>query len=673
MGAKYSNSQLANPLRFLAADAVQHASSGHPGMPMGMADIATVLWREFLSHNPKDPNWHNRDRFVLSNGHGSMLQYALLHLSGYGLSIEDIKNFRQFKSPTPGHPELETIGVETTTGPLGQGLANAVGMAIAERNLAAEFNRPQFDLIAHYTYVFAGDGCLMEGISHEACSLAGTQKLGKLICFFDDNGISIDGKVENWCRDNVKQRFTAYGWQVIGPISGHNYQEIRESINQAKQSEFPSLIICKTHIGYGSPNKVDSAAAHGAPLGEEEITLVRKELSWNYPPFVIPEEIYSDWDARPQGEKMQEQWNKLYDEYKLTYPREEKEYRRRMKGELPEDFSQQSLDLINSQNNKEASLASRQASLQALNTLVPVLPELIGGSADLSGSNCSLSEHSVALQDDGNYGNYIYYGVRELAMSAIMNGISLHGGYIAYGGTFLVFLDYSRSAIRLAALMKRKVIFIFSHDSIGIGEDGPTHQPIEHLSILRSTPNIDTWRPSDTVECAVAWTQALQKPYPSALILSRQKLQFQQRTKEQIDNIAKGGYVLIEGSPDIAKLHALVIATGSELNSAREAVIKYNKENSLRNGNKQVRLVSIPCCEVFDGQTQEYRDSVLPPQISNRLAVEAARPEYWCRYTGLHGKVMGIESFGSSAPADELFEHFGLTAEKIYQSISDFV
>ncbi len=659
--------QLANAIRVLAADAVQQANSGHPGMPMGMADIATVLWRDFLKHNPADPNWVNRDRFILSNGHGSMLQYALLHLSGYAITIEEIKNFRQFGSATAGHPELETIGVETTTGPLGQGLANGVGMAIAERNLAKEFNRQGLEIISHHTYVFAGDGCLMEGISHEACSLAGTLGLNKLICFFDDNGISIDGEVKNWCRDNTKQRFESYNWNVIGPIDGHNHQEIAAAISQAHQStnSKPTLIICKTHIGYGSPNKVDTAGAHGAALGDEELSLMRKELSWEHPPFVIPDEIYHAWDLRAKGEKLQQEWQQSYTKYQSAHQQEATELQRRLESNLPHSFAQDSHDFIMHQHEQAEDVASRQASLQALNRLSEMLPEMLGGSADLAGSNCTLHKNAVGINTSGDtsdkHGNYIYYGVRELAMSAIMNGISLHKGYIPYGGTFLVFLDYSRSAVRLAALMNLKVVFLFSHDSIGVGEDGPTHQPVEHLAMLRHTHNVRTWRPADTVETAVAWMDSIQEDGPSALVVSRQKLKFQNRDAEQLNNISKGGYSLVTGgdTPEFT-----VIATGSELEPARQAVERHNKEG------RQVRLVSMPCCERFDEQDAAYRNSTLSVDYTKRLAVEAASADYWNKYAQ---NTQGMNSFGMSAPAEELFKHFGLTADSIYTRIKELL
>lgn len=653
---------LANAIRVLAADAVQKANSGHPGMPMGMADIATVLWREFLCHNPADPDWINRDRFILSNGHGSMLQYALLHLSGYGLSMEDIKNFRQFNSQTPGHPELETVGVETTTGPLGQGLANAIGMAIAERNLAAEFNRADAEIISHHTYVFVGDGCLMEGISHEACSLAGRLELGKLICFFDDNGISIDGEVDGWCRDDVKRRFDAYNWQVIGPIDGHDHQTIREALKQSHSSPLPSLIICKTHIGYGSPNKVDKASSHGAALGEDEIALMRKELQWSNEPFVIPDDIYQAWDLTGKGREYQQEWQVIYDSYQSKYLTESNELARRIKGDLPADFNKQIDEFITHQNEEAATIATRQSSQQALQFISNLLPELLGGSADLTGSNCTLPAEPKALTEKSESGNYIYYGVRELAMSAIMNGIALHKGYIPFGGTFLVFLDYSRSAVRLAALMQQKVIFVFSHDSIGVGEDGPTHQPVEHMAMLRHTPGINAWRPADTLEAAVAWTHAVKFNGPSAIVVSRQGLAFQGRTNNDIyKDISRGGYCLIsdDENPD-----CVVIATGSEVQPAREAVEQHTHEG------KNVWLVSMPCCEEFDKQDDAYRQSVLAAPYSKRLAVEAANPDYWHKYAS---NTLGMQSFGSSAPAGELFQHFGLTADKIYEKISKII
>lgn len=655
--------KLADAIRFLAVDAVQQANSGHPGMPMGMADIATVLWHNFLKHNPADPEWVNRDRFILSNGHGSMLHYALLHLSGYAISMEDIKNFRQFNAITAGHPELETIGIETTTGPLGQGLANAVGMALAERNLASEFNRDGFDLISHHTYVFAGDGCLMEGISHEASSLAGTLGLSKLICFFDDNGISIDGEVKNWCRDDVQQRFNAYNWNVIGPIDGHNHKEIEEAITAAhsNNNSKPTLIICKTHIGYGSPNKVDTAGAHGAALGDEEINLMRENLSWEHAPFVIPTEIYNAWDMRTKGSASQQEWQKLCEGYNKDYPQEMDDLQRRLAGKLPDSFAKSSKDFIKQQNEQGESIASRQASLQALNHFTELVPEIIGGSADLGGSNCTEHKNISVIDSTGKHGNYINYGVRELAMSGIMNGISLHKGYIPYGGTFLVFLDYSRSAVRLAALMNIKVVFIFSHDSIGVGEDGPTHQPIEHLSMLRHTPNIRSWRPADTVETAVAWMDALQGEGPSCLVISRQKLNFQQRDEQQINNISKGGYCLISGgdAPEFT-----VIATGSEIGPASQAVERLNQEK------RQIRLVSMPCCERFDEQDANYKQSVFATEYSKRLAIEAASPDYWNKYAE---NTLGMTSFGMSAPAGELFKHFGLTEDAIYSRIKELL
>ena len=659
-----AKNKLANAIRILAADSVQQANSGHPGMPMGMADIATVLWHDFLQHNPQDPDWVNRDRFVLSNGHGSMLLYALLHLSGYDLSMQDLKDFRQFGSKTAGHPELETVGVETTTGPLGQGLANGVGMAIAECNLAREFNTEDLQLISHYTYVFAGDGCLMEGISHEACSLAGTLGLGKLICFFDDNGISIDGEVKRWCSDDVKRRFESYNWEVIGAIDGHDAEAISAAISQAQKSAKPSLIICKTHIAFGSPNKQGTAGAHGAALGADEIKLVRQELAWEHEPFTIPQDIYDAWDQKARGKEAQDSWSELYAKYKQQQPDKAEELDRRLKGELPKDFQQKAAALLPKQNEAGESMATRQSSLQALEYLSEFLPELLGGSADLTGSNCTMIKSAVPIneahQTETEPGNYIYYGVRELAMSAIMNGMALHKGYIPFGGTFLVFLDYSRSAVRLAALMKQKVIFVFSHDSIGVGEDGPTHQPVEHLAMLRHTPGINVWRPADTVETAAAWIEALQAEGPSALVISRQKLAFQKREQEQINAIAKGAYQLVSSdNPELA-----VIATGSELEPAREAVEKLNQEG------KKVSLVSMPCTEAFDKQPDSYKKQVLPLPREKCLAVEAAATDYWLKYAA---HTVGMESFGSSAPADALFKHFKLTAADIYQKIKTLI
>lgn len=656
---------LANTVRILAADAVQQAGSGHPGMPMGMADIATVLWREFLKHNPRNPAWWDRDRFVLSNGHGSMLLYGLLYLTGYALSIEDIKNFRQLNSCTPGHPELDTIGVETTTGPLGQGLANAIGMALAARNLAAEFNRPELKIISHYTYAFVGDGCLMEGISHEACSFAGVQRLAQLICFFDDNGISIDGEVKNWCQDKPAQRFAAYGWHVIDNLDGHNPTAIRAGIRQAQADSRPSILLCKTSIGYGSPNKANTAAAHGAPLGTEEVARVRRELGWEYPPFEVPAELRREWNLMEKGADQERSWDQLCARYAHAYPREWAELTRRLKGELPSQLADQGRKLVYAQQRQPAQ-ATRKSSLQALEALAPQVPELLGGSADLTGSNQTLHSGSRPIQA-GQAGNYFYYGVRELAMSAMMNGISLHGGYIPYGGTFLVFLDYARSAVRLSALMRQRVIYVFTHDSIGVGEDGPTHQPVEHLTILRATPNFYLWRPADAVETAVAWLSAIRiDKAPTALALSRQTVAAQQRSAVQCDAIHRGGYVLVPedakqervGNPDI-----IVIATGSEVEPSRRAVTKYNAEGGA------ARLVSMPCCEVFAAQPQVYKDTVLPPEVTKRLAVEAGAPDGWYRYVGAHGDVLGMNGFGKSAPASRLFGHFGFTAEHIYRRL----
>ena len=651
---------LANALRILAVDAVQKASSGHPGMPMGMADIATLLWREFLQHNPRNPRWENRDRFVLSNGHGSMLLYALLYLSGYAMKLEDIRNFRQLDSCTPGHPELEVTGVETTTGPLGQGLANAVGMALAERNLAAEFNRQRLDVISHYTYVFLGDGCLMEGISHEACSFAGVQRLGKLICFFDNNGISIDGEVGNWCQDDVGRRFDSYGWHVIDDLDGHDASILRSAIHEAQKDRRPSLLVCNTSIGHGSPNKANTAAAHGAPLGEEEVALVRQELGWRYPPFEFPQELLQEWNMAVRGEEQERKWNHLRARYERKYPVEWQELSRRLQGRLSSRLAAESKKFIHQL--RQENEATRKSSLRVLNALAPMVPELLGGSADLTGSNLTFHNESCAVQADEK-GNYIYYGVRELAMSAIMNGIALHGGYIPYGGTFLAFLDYARSAVRLSALMKQRVIYVYTHDSIGVGEDGPTHQPVEHLTILRATPNIFVWRPADAMETMVAWLVALRtKNAPTALVLSRQNLTAQKRTRAQCDAIEKGGYILTDeknkSDPDI-----IVIATGSEVEPSRIAVERYNARGGA------ARLVSMPCCELFVVQSQKYRDAVLPPAVKKRLVVEASASDWWRSFAGLDGDVLGMNGFGKSAPAAVLFKHFGFSAEDIYDRI----
>ncbi|MBN2689215.1 MAG: transketolase [Gammaproteobacteria bacterium] len=652
--------ELANCLRFLAIDSVQKANSGHPGMPMGMADIATVLWREFLRHNPKDPNWLDRDRFVLSNGHGSMLLYALLHLTGYNVALEDLKNFRQLDSITPGHPEvLDTDGVETTTGPLGQGLANAVGMALAEKLLAAKFNQDKFNVIDHFTYVFAGDGCLMEGISHEAASLAGIWKLGKLILFWDDNEISIDGSTKNWFGDDTASRFEAYNWHVIRDIDGHNPDHIRQAIKTAQLvDDQPTLICCKTTIGFGSPHLADTSKVHGSPLGEDEVALTRKELNWKHAPFVIPQELRSAWTAIEQGKKLQKEWTDLYASYQDKYQELADELTRRLAGNLPDNWTQVVDAFLEELEDCTSDVATRKASQMALDAYAPHLPELLGGSADLTGSNLTKWHGSIDIMENLQ-GNYVHYGVREFGMSAIMNGVALHGGFIPYGGTFLVFADYARNAIRMAALMEQRVVFVLTHDSIGLGEDGPTHQPIEHLAMLRATPNVAVWRPCDAVETAVAWSAAIEhKDGPSCLALSRQKLPA--LPHEHNEDIKRGGYILLEPSsePD-----AVVIATGSETAIAYEAVKEVNAKG------RAVRLVSMPCCELFDKQDIEYQESVLPQKITKRLAIEAAASQSWYKYVGLQGKIIGIDSFGKSAPDTELYQYFGLTKEHVIKAL----
>ncbi|MCY4177099.1 MAG: transketolase [Endozoicomonadaceae bacterium] len=649
----------ADVIRILSMDAVQKAKSGHPGAPMGMADIAEVLWTKHLKHNPGNPLWHNRDRFVLSNGHGSMLIYTLLHLTGYDVTIEDLKNFRQLHSRTPGHPEFGyTPGVETTTGPLGQGLANAVGMAIAEKTLAAQFNQPGHNIVDHYTYVFLGDGCMMEGISHEVSSLAGTLGLGKLIAFYDDNGISIDGKVEGWFTDDTAKRFEAYGWQVIADVDGHSAGAIDTAIEMAKaDTERPTLICCKTIIGCGAPNKAGTASSHGSPLGEEEIALVRKQLDWKYPPFIIPDAIYQSWNACEQGATEEAQWNQRFSQYETDHPQQAKEFKRRISKQLPEDFSSQADLYINHCQARSEKVASRKASQNALNAFGPLLPELTGGSADLAGSNLTLWQDAKGISKEDASGNYIFYGVREFGMTAIMNGMALHGGFIPYGGTFLVFTDYARNAVRMSALMKQHVIHVYTHDSIGLGEDGPTHQPVEHLSTLRMTPNLYTWRPCDETESAVAWKQAVEYTKgPTALVFSRQGLPAMSRNKEQLKNIERGGYILKDctGTPDL-----IFIATGSEVGLAAQAEEMLSKEGY------RVRLVSMPCTSIFDRQTAQYRELVLPQSVSKRIAVEAAHTDYWHKYVGLNGRIVGLNSFGESAPAAELFKHFGLTVENV--------
>jgi transketolase len=646
---------MANAIRALAMDAVQKANSGHPGMPMGMAEIAVALWAKHYRHNPANPHWFNRDRFVLSNGHGSMLQYALLHLTGYDLSMDEIRNFRQMHSKTPGHPEVDvTPGIETTTGPLGQGLTNAVGMALAEKLLAAEFNRAGFPVVDHHTYTFVGDGCLMEGISHEACSLAGTLRLSKLVVLYDDNGISIDGHVEGWFKDDTPKRFEAYGWNVIRAVDGHSVEAVNAAIHQAKLSDKPTLICCKTVIGKGSPNLAGTDKVHGAALGDKEIAAVREALGWNYPPFEIPADVYAAWDAKPQGKLFEGDWNALFAAYAAEYPQLASEFTRRMKGELPGNFEKTVSDYIASCVAKKETIATRKASQNAIQALAPVLPEFLGGSADLTGSNLTNWKESVAVRAD-QPGNHINYGVREFGMSAMMNGIALHGGYIPFGATFLTFSDYSRNALRMAALMKIRSIFVFTHDSIGLGEDGPTHQSVEHVSSLRLIPQLDNWRPCDTVESAVAWQQAVQrKNGPSTLIFSRQNLQYQERDAAQIAAIQRGAYIL----KDAVDAKAILIATGSEVELAMQAAAALAQEGIA------VRVVSMPCADVFDRQEASYKASILQRGLP-RVAIEAGVTAFWHKYVGLEGAVVGIDTFGESAPAPVLFKHFGFTVENV--------
>ncbi|MBJ9984393.1 transketolase [Acinetobacter sp. S40] len=649
--------RVANAIRVLAMDAVQQANSGHPGAPMGMADIADVVWREFLNHNPANPQWANRDRFVLSNGHGSMLQYALLHLTGYDVSIEDIKQFRQLHSKTPGHPELGYApGIETTTGPLGQGIANAVGFALAEKTLAAQFNKADLTVVDHYTYCFLGDGCLMEGVSHEACSLAGTLGLGKLIAYYDDNGISIDGEVEGWFSDDTEQRFNSYGWQVLR-ADGHDGDAIRQATIQAQaETSKPTLIICKTVIGLGSPNKQGKEDSHGAPLGVDEIKLTREVLGWEDESFSIPADIYAQWDAKAKGQQVESAWDQVFATYQEKYPTEAAELLRRISGDLPADFSAKADAFIAETNAKAESIATRKASQNTLQTFGPLLPELLGGSADLAGSNLTLWKGCVGVQDNPA-GNYVHYGVREFGMTAIANGVALHGGFIPYVATFLMFMEYARNAVRMSALMKQRVIHVYTHDSIGLGEDGPTHQPVEQIASLRSTPNLNTWRPADTVETAIAWKASLErKDGPSALILSRQNLAFQTRTEQQIQNAAKGGYVLAQ---EKGELKAIIIATGSEVELAMNAYVQL----------EGVRVVSMPCAEEFMKQDAAYRETVLPSNIRARVAVEAAHVDYWWKFVGLDGKVIGMTTYGESAPAKDLFKFFGITTDAVVDAV----
>jgi transketolase len=656
---------MANAIRALAMDAVQQANSGHPGMPMGMADIAVALWSRHLKHNPANPHWADRDRFVLSNGHGSMLLYALLHLTGYDLPLAELKNFRQLHSKTPGHPEYGiTPGVETTTGPLGQGLANAVGMALAEALLAAEFNKADAKIVDHHTYVFLGDGCLMEGISHEACSLAGTLKLNKLIALYDDNGISIDGHVEHWFHDDTPKRFEAYGWNVIPHVDGHDVDAVDAAIAAAKRADKPTLICCKTVIGKGSPNKAGGHDVHGAALGAQEVAATRAALGWTWEPFVIPQEVYAAWDAKELGARNESDWNGALAQYRAKYPAEAAEFERRAAGKLPADWAAKAQAIIAGANERAETVATRKASQLALDGLAAALPELLGGSADLTGSNLTNWKASKPVRAAGEgesgivWGNHINYGVREFGMSAIINGIALHGGYKAFGGTFLTFSDYSRNALRVAALMKAPSIFVFTHDSIGLGEDGPTHQSIEHLASLRLIPNLDVWRPADTVETAVAWTRAIERQSPSCLVFSRQNLPFSERTEAQIANIASGGYVLRDWDDEIVARKIILIATGSEVELALKAVEPLAREGIA------ARVVSMPAPTVYDRQDAEYRERVLPKGV-RRVAIEAGVTDYWRKYVGLEGSVVGIDTYGESAPAGVLFKHFGFTVEHV--------
>ncbi|EHW9930626.1 transketolase [Escherichia coli] len=654
------NSQLlANAIRMLSVDAIQKANSGHPGAPMGMADIAEVVWRRHLRHNPKNPQWFNRDRYVQSNGHGSMLIYALLHLTGYDLSMDDIRDFRQLHSRTPGHPEYGyTPGVETTTGPLGQGVANAVGMAIAEKALAAEFNKPGFNIVDHHTWLFLGDGCLMEGISHEACGLAGTLKLGNLIAIWDDNGISIDGHVEGWFAEDTAARFRAYGWHVIEGVDGHDPEAVDAAVREAKSvTDKPSLLCCKTIIGFGSPNKANSHDCHGSALGADEVALVRERLQWPYAPFEIPGEIYAAWDATEKGAQVQQEWDALFADYAKQWPELAVEFTRRMKGDLPAGWVENMQKYVHDLQSHPAALATRQVSQKCLNHFADMLPELMGGSADLSPSNLTRHQKSVDFTGENPAGNYISYGVREFGMSAIMNGLALHGGFIPYGGTFLMFMEYARNALRMAALMKIRSVFVYTHDTIGLGEDGPTHQPVEQLASLRLTPNMETWRGCDQVEVAVPWQQAIErKDGPTSLVLTRQPLAQQPRTAAQLAEIARGGYVLsdCDGQPEM-----ILISAGSEI----ELVVSAAK--ALTEEGRKVRVVSLPCTERFDNQDAAYKESVLPKAVRKRLAVEASIAGFWERYVGLDGKVIGMTSFGESAPANVLFKHFGFTPENV--------
>ncbi|EOG7702814.1 transketolase [Vibrio parahaemolyticus] len=657
---------LANAIRALSMDGVQQANSGHPGAPMGMADIAEVLWRSHLNHNPSNPEWADRDRFVLSNGHGSMLIYSLLHLSGYELSIDDLKNFRQLHSKTPGHPEYGYApGIETTTGPLGQGITNAVGMAMAEKALAAQFNKEGHDIVDHFTYVFMGDGCLMEGISHEACSLAGTLGLGKLIAFWDDNGISIDGHVEGWFSDDTPKRFEAYGWHVIPAVDGHDAEAINAAIEAAKADPRPTLICTKTIIGFGSPNKSGSHDCHGAPLGAEEIAATRKELGWEHGPFEIPQEVYAEWSAKETGAAKEAAWNEKFAAYEAAYPELAAEFKRRVNGELPAEWEEKASQIIADLQANPANIASRKASQNALEAFGALLPEFMGGSADLAPSNLTMWSGSKSLEANDFSGNYIHYGVREFGMTAIMNGIALHGGFVPYGATFLMFMEYARNAMRMAALMKIQNIQVYTHDSIGLGEDGPTHQPVEQIASLRLTPNMNTWRPCDQVESAVAWKLAIErKDAPTALIFSRQNLAQQPRSAEQVADIAKGGYILkdSDGKPEL-----ILIATGSEVELAVKAAEQLTAEG------KKVRVVSMPSTDAFDKQDAAYREAVLPSDVTARIAIEAGIADFWYKYVGFDGRIIGMTTFGESAPADQLFEMFGFTVENVVNTAKELL
>jgi transketolase len=654
--------ELANAIRALSMDAVQRANSGHPGMPMGMADIAQVLWGDFLRYNPGNPAWEDRDRFVLSNGHGCLLLYSVLYLTGYPLTIADIESFRQLGSRTPGHPEYDLpLGIETTTGPLGQGISNAVGMALAERLLASEFNRPGFNIVDHYTYCFCGDGCLMEGISHEACSLAGTLALGKLIMFYDDNGISIDGKVVGWFRDDTPKRFAAYGWHVVPDVDGLDGEAVAGAVTAArKETQRPSLIVCKTIIGYGAPDVQGTKEAHSDPLGVEEIAKARKFLNWPYPPFVVPEEIRAGWDHRQQGAALESKWRELFGRYAAAFPELAREFQRRMRGELPAEWRDVAARTLQELIKQPAPQATRASSKAALNVMGLALPEIFGGSADLTTSNATQFKDAVTVTPDREVGDYLHYGVREFGMTGMMNGIALHGGFIPYGGTFLTFSDYARNAVRLACLMNVRVILVYSHDSIGLGEDGPTHQPIEQLASLRAMPHMNLWRPCDAAETAVAWTLAIERRGPTALVLTRQAVPQQTRTAEQLANIRRGGYVLIDaaGTPE-----ALVIATGSEIGIAAQAVTALNAAG------RRIRLVSMPSTEAFDTQDAAYREAVLPRAVTRRLAVEAGARQSWWRYVGSAGGVLGIDRFGASGKGADVMAHFGFTADNIVQQL----